>query len=137
MRTYTVVPSFEGNSAYFDLPDLGFQGDHLSFAILFNLTELMEHWPDIVPSMIITDSKGDTYIAPYTYWDSAEHIFTWVISNVETTHAGVIKCQLKCTEVGDPETIVCMSQICQTKVYESLAAADNAPEAFQDRKSVV
>ena len=46
MRTYTVVPSFEGESAYFDLPDLGFQGDHLSFAILFMniLTPYIDQW---------------------------------------------------------------------------------------------
>lgn len=131
MRTYTVVPSFEGESANFDLPDIGFQGDHLSFAILFNLTELIEHWPDIVPSMIVTDQKGNTYIAPYTSWDPETHLFTWSISSTETTYDGNLLCQLKCVSADDPETIVCMSRICQTKVYPSLAAADNPPEAFQ------
>ena len=131
MRTFTVVPSFEGESAYFELPDIGFQGDHLSFAILFNLTELVDHWPDILPSMIVTDPQGNTFIAPHTRWDSENHIFTWLISSTETTYEGYLKCQLKCISADDPETIVCMSRICQTQVYQSLAAAENPPEAFQ------
>lgn len=131
MRTYTIVPSFQGESAYFDLPDLGFQGDHLSFAILFNLTELIEHWPNIVPSMIVTDPKGNTYIAPHTSWDSEKHIFTWAISSTETTYEGVLRCQLKCVAADDPDTIVCMSRICQSRVYQSLDAASDPPEAFQ------
>lgn len=131
MRTFTVVPSFEGNSAFFELPDIGFQGDHLSFAILFNLTELTEHWPNIVPSMIVTDPKSNTFIASHTSWNPNEHIFTWLISEVETAYDGIVKCQLKCTSADDPEDIVCMSQICQTRVYQSLAAAENPPEAFQ------
>lgn len=131
MRTFTVVPSFEGESAFFELPDIGFQGDHLSFAILFNLTELTEHWPDILPSMIVTDPKGNTFIAPHTSWNAETHVFTWAISSTETTYDGYLKCQLKCMSADDPETIVCMSRICQTKVYESLAAAEDPPEAFQ------
>lgn len=131
MRTFTIVPSFEGESAYFELPDIGFQGDHLSFAILFNLTELTEHWPNILPSMIVTDAQGNTFIAPNTSWDQAKHIFTWNISSTETAHEGNLLCQLKCTAADDPRTIVCMSRICQTKVYPSLAAADDPPEAFQ------
>lgn len=131
MRTFTVVPSFEGESAYFELPDIGFQGDHLSFAILFNLTELTEHWPNILPSMIVTDAQGNTFIAPNTSWDQAKHIFTWNISSTETAHEGNLLCQLKCTAADDPRTIVCMSRICQTRVYSSLAAADDPPEAFQ------
>ena len=131
MRTFTVVPSFEGESAFFELPDIGFQGDHLSFAILFNLTELTEHWPDILPSMIVTDPKGNTFIAPHTRWNAEKHIFTWMISSTETTYEGYLKCQLKCMSAEDPETIVCMSRICQTKVYQSLEAAEDPPEAFQ------
>ena len=131
MRTYTVVPSFQGESAYFDLPDLGFQGDHLSFAILFNLTELTEHWPNILPSMIVTDPKGNTYIAPHTSWNAEKHIFTWAISSTETTYEGYLMCQLKCISAEDPETIVCMSRICQARVYQSLEAASDPPEAFQ------
>ena len=131
MRTFTVVPSFDGESAFFDLPDIGFQGDHLSFAILFNLTELTEHWPDILPSMIVTDPKGNTYIAPHTRWNSDKHIFTWLISSTETTYDGYLKCQLKCISADDPETIVCMSRICQTRVYQSLEAEADPPEAFQ------
>lgn len=131
MRTYTVVPSFEGESAHFDLPDIGFQGDHLSFAILFNLTELTEHWPNILPSMIVTDPQGNTYIAPHTSWNSNSHIFTWAISSTETTYEGYLRCQLKCTSADDPDTIVCMSRICQTRVYQSLEAASDPPEAFQ------
>ena len=131
MRTVTIVPTFKGDSAYFDLPDIGFQGDHLSFAILFNLTELVEHWPNILPSMIITDPKGNTYIAPHTHWNAENHIFTWSISNTETTYDGYLMCQLKCISADDPETIVCMSRICQTRVYQSLATAENPPEAFQ------
>ena len=132
MRTYTVVPSFEGESAFFELPDIGFQGDHLSFAILFNLTELVEHWPDILPSMIVTDPKGNTFIAPHTGWDAEKHIFTWAISSTETAYEGYVRCQLKCISSADPETIVCMSRICQTRVYQSLAAAEDPPEAFQE-----
>lgn len=131
MRTFTVVPSFEGESAFFELPDIGFQGDHLSFAILFNLTELTEHWPNILPSMIVTNPKGETFIAPYTRWNAEKHIFTWLISSTETTYDGYVKCQLKCMSADDPETIVCMSRICQTRVFQSLAAADDPPEAFQ------
>ena len=131
MRTFTVVPSFEGESAFFELPDIGFQGDHLSFAILFNLTELTEHWPNILPSMIVTNPKGETFIAPHTRWNAEKHIFTWLISSTETTYDGYVKCQLKCMSADDPETIVCMSRICQTRVYQSLAAADDPPEAFQ------
>ena len=131
MRTFTVVPSFEGESAFFELPDIGFQGDHLSFAILFNLTELTEHWPDILPSMIVTDPKGNTFIAPHTRWNAEKHIFTWMISSTETTYEGYLKCQLKCMSAEDPETIVCMSRICQTRVYQSLEAAEDPPEAFQ------
>ena len=131
MRTFTIVPSFEGNSALFELPDIGFQGDHLSFAILFNLTELTEHWPNIQPTMIVTDPQSNTFVAPNTFWNSETHIFTWNISSVETAYEGNLQCQLKCTAADDPTTIVCMSQICQTHVYKSLAAADNPPEAFQ------
>ena len=131
MRTFTVVPSFEGESAYFELPDIGFQGDHLSFAILFNLTELTEHWPNIVPAMIVTDPKANTFVAPHTSWNPSTHIFTWSISNVETAYDGYLMCQLKCTSADDPETIVCMSRICQTRVYQSLAASSDPPEAFQ------
>lgn len=131
MRTFTVVPSFEGESAFFELPDIGFQGDHLSFAILFNLTELTEHWPNILPSMIVTDPKGNTFIAPSTSWNPSTHIFTWNISSTETTYEGYVLCQLKCTAADDPSTIVCMSRICQTRVYASLAAAEDPPEAFQ------
>lgn len=131
MRTFTVVPSFEGESAYFELPDIGFQGDHLSFAILFNLTELTDHWPNILPSMIVTNPKGETFIAPYTRWNAETHIFTWLISSTETVYDGYVKCQLKCMSADDPETIVCMSRICQTRVFQSLAAADDPPEAFQ------
>ena len=131
MRTFTVVPSFEGESAFFELPDIGFQGDHLSFAILFNLTELTEHWPNIFPSMIVTDPKGNTFIAPSTSWNPSTHIFTWNISSTETTYEGYVLCQLKCTAADDPTTIVCMSRICQTRVYASLAAAEDPPEAFQ------
>lgn len=131
MRTYTVVPSFEGDSTFFELPDIGFQGDHLSFAILFNLTELVEHWPNILPSMIVTDPKGNTYIAPHTSWNAEKHIFTWAISSTETTYDGYLSCQLKCISADDPETIVCMSRICQTRVYQSLEAASDPPEAFQ------
>lgn len=131
MRTFTVVPSFEGESAFFELPDIGFQGDHLSFAILFNLTELTEHWPNILPSMIVTNPKGETFIAPHTRWNAETHIFTWLISSTETTYDGYVKCQLKCMSADDPETIVCMSRICQTRVFQSLAAADDPPEAFQ------
>lgn len=131
MRTFTVVPSFEGESAFFELPDIGFQGDHLSFAILFNLTELTEHWPNILPSMIVTDPKNNTFIAPHTSWDPATHIFTWNISSTETAYEGYVLCQLKCTSADDPSTIVCMSRICQTRVYASLAAAEDPPEAFQ------
>lgn len=132
MRTFTVVPSFEGDSAFFELPDIGFQGDHLSFAILFNLTELTEHWPNIQPTMIVTDSQSNTFIAPNTSWNSESHIFTWNISSTETAYEGDLQCQLKCTAADDPTTIVCMSQICQTHVYASLAAADDPPEAFQN-----
>jgi hypothetical protein len=131
MRTFTVVPSFEGESAFFELPDIGFQGDHLSFAILFNLTELTEHWPNILPAMIVTDPKGNTFIAPNTLWNPATHIFTWNVSSVETAYEGYVRCQLKCTAAEDPSTIVCMSRICQTRVYASLAAAEDPPEAFQ------
>lgn len=131
MRTFTVVPSFEGESAFFELPDIGFQGDHLSFAILFNLTELTEHWPNILPSMIVTDPKGNTFIAPNTLWNPTTHIFTWNVSSVETAYEGYVRCQLKCTASDDPSTIVCMSRICQTRVYASLAAAEDPPEAFQ------
>ena len=132
MRTFTVVPSFEGESAYFELPDIGFQGDHLSFAILFNLTELTEHWPNIQPTMIVTDSQSNTFIAPNTNWDSETHIFTWNISSTETAYEGDLHCQLKCIAADDPTTIVCMSRICQTHVYASLAAAEDPPEAFQN-----
>ena len=132
MRTFTVVPSFEGASAFFELPDIGFQGDHLSFAILFNLTELTEHWPNILPAMIITNPHGETFIAPNTEWDSETHIFTWYISSTETTFEGTVLCQLKCTAADDPNTVVCMSRICQTKVYASLAAAEDPPESFQN-----
>lgn len=131
MRTFTVVPSFEGESAFFELPDIGFQGDNLSFAILFNLTELTEHWPNVLPSMIITDPKGNTFVAPNTSWNPSTHIFTWNISSTETTYEGYLLCQLKCTAADDPTTIVCMSRICQTRVYASLAAAEDPPEAFQ------
>lgn len=131
MRTFTVVPSFEGESAFFELPDIGFQGDHLSFAILFNLTELTEHWPNILPSMIITDPQGNTFIAPNTAWNPTTHIFTWNISSSETAYEGYVLCQLKCTAEDDPATIVCMSRICQTRVYASLSAAADPPEAFQ------
>ncbi len=131
MRTFTVVPSFEGESAFFELPDIGFQGDHLSFAILFNLTELTEHWPNILPSMVVTNPKGETFIAPHTRWNAETHIFTWLISSTETTYDGYVKCQLKCMSADDPETIVCMSRICQTRVFQSLEAASDPPEAFQ------
>jgi len=132
MRTFTVVPSFEGESAFFELPDIGFQGDNLSFAILFNLTELTEHWPNIQPTMIVTDPESNTFIAPNTSWNSETHIFTWNISSTETAYEGDLHCQLKCTSEDDPTTIVCMSQICQTHIYASLAAADDPPEAFQN-----
>ena len=126
IRTYSIVPSFEGTTVLFSLPNLGYVGDNESFAISFDLSQLVARFPEVQPYIIVSNVAGETYIASNTTWKNS--IFTWVITSIETASEGTLRVQLKCET---PDGVVAMSRIFKTQVFPSLEASDQTPEAFQ------
>ena len=106
---------------------LGHQGENLARRVIFDLSELLERYPE-GRFALAAQRKGDTlpYPAARTNLDGSALI--WTLTDTDTAVAGYGRCELRCYD-GDT---LAKSEVWNTFTLPALSACGEAPEAWEE-----